>query len=100
MSARLTVAQLVDALGVSYQTIDIRLGAMREKDVWINGIAVLRLSRRSVIDVKEHHAALLERYGHVKTDHFRVELLALPFSDWPEFLKACSEGVLHLSDEV
>jgi hypothetical protein len=100
MSARLTVAQLVEALGVSYQTIDIRLGAMREKDVWINGITVLRLSRRSVNDVRKHHANLLERYGHVKTEHFRVELLALPFSEWVQFLKACSEGVLHLRDEV
>jgi hypothetical protein len=100
MSARLTVAQLVEALGVSYQTIDIRLGAMREKDVWINGIAVLRLSRKPVNDVRTHHANLLERYGYVKTEHFRVELLALPFSEWPQFLKACSEGVLHLGDEV
>jgi hypothetical protein len=100
MSARLTVAQLVEALGVSYQTIDIRLGAIREKDVWINGIAVLRVSRRSVNDVRTHHANLLERYGRAKTERFRVELLTLPFSEWPQFLKACSEGVLHFGDEV
>jgi hypothetical protein len=72
MSARLTVAQLVEALRVSYQTIDIRLGAMREKDVWINGIAVLRLSRRSVNDVRKHHANLLERYGHAKARPNRI----------------------------
>src|SRR5579864_1315872 len=100
MSARLTVAQLVEALGVSYQTIDIRLGAMREKDVWINGIATIRLSRRSVDEVRKHHESLLQRYNPVRTEHFRLELLALPFSEWPQFLKACSEGVLHIGDEV
>jgi hypothetical protein len=88
MSARLTVGQLVEALGASYETIDIRLGAMRKKDAWINGIATLRLSRKSVDDVRKHSENLLERYGHVKTEHFRVELLALPFSEWPQFLKA------------
>ncbi len=100
MSTRLTVAQLVEALGISYQTIDIRFGAMHEKDVWINGIAVLRLSRKSVTDIRTHHASLIERYGHVRTEHFRVELLALPFSEWPEFLNACSAGVLHFGEEV
>jgi hypothetical protein len=101
MSARLTVAQLIEALGVSYQTIDIRLGAIREKDAWINGIATLRLSRRSVEDVRKHHASLLTLHGgHVKTEHFRVELLAVPFSEWPQFLKDCSEGILRVGDEV
>ena len=100
MSARLTVAQLVEALAVSYQTIDIRLGAMHENGRWINGITTLRLSRRSVDEVKKHHTDLLERYGHVVTEHFRVELMALPFTEWPQFLKACSEGVLAIGEII
>lgn len=98
MSVRLTVAQLVEALAASYQSIDIRLAAMRENGTWINGITTLRLSRRSVDDVREHHRGLLERYGPVATEHFRVELMALPFTEWPQFLKACSEGVLAIGD--
>jgi len=96
MSARLTVAQLVEALAASYQTIDIRLGAMLEKGTWINGITTIRLSRKSVDEVREHHRGLLARFGRVATEHFRIEFMALPFAEWPEFLKACAVGVLTI----
>lgn len=100
MSARLTVAHLANALSATYKSIDIRLGAMREKTAWINGIAVLRLSRKPVDEIRNHHTKLLDRFGHVKTEHFRVDLMALPFSAWPQLLKDCSEGILRLGDDV
>jgi hypothetical protein len=98
MSVRLTVGQLLEALGASYQTIDIRLGAIRENDIWINALTTIRLSRRSVDQVREHHRNLIERYGHVATEHFRIELMTRSFAEWPQFLKACSAGVLILGD--
>src|SRR5437899_2943672 len=98
MSARLTVSQLIEALAASYQTIDIRLGAMQEKGTWINGITTLRLSRKSVDEVTQHHNHLLEKYGRVATEHFRVELMALPFTEWLRFLRACAACVLPIGD--
>src|SRR5258708_2284093 len=98
MSTRLTVGQLVEALGASYQAIDIRMGAILQNDTWINGLTTLRLSRRSVDEVREHHRNLVERYGHVATEHFRIEFMAIPFSEWSQFLKSCSEGLLNLGD--
>jgi len=44
MNLQVSVAELIEAFGRTYKSIDVRIAAMKEKDSWVNLFTVVRLS--------------------------------------------------------
>ncbi|HEV7674591.1 MAG TPA: hypothetical protein VGQ12_08675 [Candidatus Angelobacter sp.] len=98
MSARITTEELLQAVGSTYQSIDIRSVALREGNKWINVLTVVRFSRDSQKAVSEKQEELQRLHGIVTSENFRVVFSTLAYSEWRILEESCTKGSLKVGE--
>ena len=86
MGARLSIRELIDTVGDTYQSINLRTAASRDGDIWLNSMTVIRLTYETPEEARGRQQRVVERYLPVATEHFRILLGVRPFSDWTTVL--------------
>jgi hypothetical protein len=99
MNLQVSVAELIEAFGRTYKSIDVRIAAMKEKDSWVNLFTVVRLSYEGHNATAARLELLEQRFLRIRTEHFRIDLVTLPFSQWETFCLDVSSGVVHANEE-
>src|SRR6266404_3129782 len=95
-----TINQLIEAIGTTYQAIDIRSVAMRKEDSWINVMAVVRLTYEDVDTARTRFAKIAQRFSPVKTDLLRIDAFVRPFSEWSDLCSELNNGILKMGDQL
>jgi hypothetical protein len=92
-----TVSELIDAVGETYQAIDIRSVAIRKDDSWLNCMAAIRLTYEDVDTAKTRLVKLSQRFPPVQTKLLRIDSFVRPFKDFPDLcLELSHKGVLQM----
>jgi hypothetical protein len=94
--ARFHPDQLLPMVSQTYQSIDLRVAAVREGDTWWNAFAVLRFCSLSPLKARAQLKEALNGRVRIETDHFRIETAVLPYSSLNRIQTAAREGSLHL----
>jgi hypothetical protein len=98
VAGRTAVRELIEVLGETYQSIDIRVATIREKEKWVCGVAVIRLSYEDPGTVRQRFLDVTRSYTEVGTKHFRIVFDVRPFADWQIVCDECGAGLLHIGD--
>jgi hypothetical protein len=99
MNVQLSVTELIEAFAGTYKSIDVRTAAMKEEDSWVNALAVVRLSHEEPEAAARRLQLVQQRFLRVQTEHFRVNLVTLPFTEWGKFCSGVGAGFLRLNEE-
>jgi len=98
MGARLSIRELIETVGGTYRSIDLRTAANRDGNIWLNSITVIRLTYETPEQARGRQQRVVERYPPVATEHFRILLDVRPFSDWATVLGEAARGVVRFTD--
>ena len=78
MSGRMSLQDFLGRLEGVYKSIDLRIAAAKSNDIWYNALTVVRFSYKEPKEIEEWQKELGRKWGDVKTENFRIELLARP----------------------
>ncbi len=98
MAGRTKVCELIEQLGDTYQSIDIRVATVRDNEKWVCGIAVVRLSYEEPAAVRQRFLDLAKTYMQVATKNLRIVFDVRPFADWKAVCDECGAGLLRIGD--
>jgi hypothetical protein len=94
-----TIDQLIEAVGATYQAIDIRSVAIRKDDSWLNVLAAVRFTYEDVETAKARLAKLSKRFPPVQTELLRIDSCVRSFAEWPDLRsELASKGVLRIGE--
>lgn len=99
MNVQVSVAELIEAFGGTYKSIDVRIAAMKEEGSWVNLVTLVRLSHEGQTATATRHQLIEQRFPRIRTEHFRIDLVALPFSQWESFCSDVSSGTVPANEE-
>lgn len=92
MSVRMSLQDFLDRLKVIYKSIDLRIAAAKAGDTWQNALTVVRFSYKESKAIEERQKELEGKWGRVKTENFRIELLARPIDKLSVLCKQLDQG--------
>ena len=95
-----TINQLIEAIGTTYQAIDIRSVAIRKEDSWVNVMAVVRLTYEDVDAARTRLTKIAQRFSPVKTDLLRIDSFVRPFLEWSDLCSELKNGILKMGDQL
>ena len=98
MGGRARISEITQFLSKAYRAIDVRVAAVREGDMWVDGLVVIRLTYEEVFLVEQRFRELERKHPPVATANFRIILAARPFSDWETICLECQSGLLRIGD--
>jgi hypothetical protein len=98
VAGRISVSELIEAVGNAYQTIDIRVAAVRKNEKWVCGIAVLRLSYEEPPTAEKRLLDMAATYTSVTTQNLRIVSDIRPFSEWESLCHECAGGLLRIGE--
>ena len=71
MSVLHTISELIGAVPGTYGSVDVRSVAIREADVWVNVMTVLRLTYEDVPTAQARVLKQMQRFRPVQTETLR-----------------------------
>lgn len=74
--------EVVEKLQDTYNSIDLRVVAFKQDNVWKAAMLVLRFRRENVDELKKTHDELLDKIGRIEDEDFCVKLYSLPIDKW------------------
>ena len=92
MLYRLSVEEMFHLFGCTFQTIEIRTAAIRERDKWINVYTVVRLTYEEPSVALERLRRLEDSHVGVQTESFEISMSCRPFAEWKDFHAALAFG--------
>lgn len=99
MSVLHNVGDVLCAVGDTYQAIDIRSVAIREDDLWVNVMGVIRFTYEAVEVARARVMRRMQEFGLVNTESLRIEAAVRPFEEWQDLcLEMRLGGVLRVGD--
>ena len=96
MGSPSTLERVIQAVGHTYRSIDIRCAAVCRDGVWRNAFAVARFSFDEPNRSRESFASLQAKYGTVRTARFWVGNVTRPFAEWSVVLEDLRSGILRV----
>jgi len=88
----MTLGDFLNRLEGVYQSIDIRIAAVKSENVWHNALTVLRFSYMEPKEVEEQQKELENRWGKVETGNFRIDMEGLAFAELETLRKGLGQG--------
>lgn len=114
MSVPHYVQQLIQAIGSTYQAIDIRCVSIRidadgkplecappslkNQEGWGNAMAVVRLTYEDVATAEARIQKHQKRFRPIQTDLLRIDCAVRPFTEWDDFCLEMREKSLRVGD--
>ena len=93
------LVQSVDAFADLYRSIDVRVGAYLTDGVWTASHVILRFRLESVDDVQRQQKSILQKYGKITNDEFKIIFDTLDFNDWETIKKNWRDNIIVVGDE-
>lgn len=93
------LVQSVDAFADLYRSIDVRVIAYLKDSVWNASHVVIRFRLESVDDVQNQQNAVLQKYGRITNDEFKIVFEALDFNDWETIKQNWRNNIIVVNEE-
>ncbi|MGH2376823.1 MAG: hypothetical protein ACRDIC_25610 [bacterium] len=95
----MTLEQVISGLAQSLHSIDIRAAVKKSDSGWKSVLTAIRISARSIEDVKQRYAELQKRFGRRQTELLKVLVYVCPFTEFGNILNDLAEGKIMLEGE-
>jgi hypothetical protein len=91
--------EAVDTLLDTYNSIDVRVVAFLDADIWHSAFTVIRFRRETVDELKQIHDKMILKCGLLEKDDIRVRLCQFQTNDWKKIYANLGKKFISLSDD-
>src|SRR5947207_3311421 len=105
MTQRYSIADAMENLAKTFQTIDCRAALLKTQPApegadcspaWISTFCVVRLAHAPVDEIRTRWGKRVAETGEVHTNHFRIVAEAQPITEWGNLANQLTEGILTM----